>query len=719
MESPATAARPQVELIVLNGRLKGNRRPLNGPLTLFGQDPTCDIRLNLDGIAFLHAALVIGPAGPIVRSLSSASPVQVNGVVSDNRLLQDGDILTVGPFQFQVCVPHGMGFDDAGLRVQAAAVAAEQVRLFELESKLEQRRLALTTREEQLVAHLEEKRTRLERLQQQVKTERDQYAQQREAEENQLAAQRTLLATQRAEFEEEARRLAQERQTLQERLEAQIRAREVAIDQRERELDAQDLSLERERARQLKEREAVDRMRLRVNTDLELGKRQLQEEREALHLAQQEWEVVLNTEAGERQRKLREVGEAEKALATAREQLAKEQRQWRTELVHLQKDATGLESRIAGQRQRMLAVERELSQGETLLRGRPVHLHAPVVPQATPLELPPAPPELRDLEALIADQRLHLAEQWLRLTQQQQRWEEDRTTVQRDLEALSTQLLQREQALAPRETELNEKAASLARLAEVLEQRQTRLEGFESRLRVQEIEQLVVQERARAAVAIREQAVVDQIQIAQDVVQRERERTRRRLRKLAHARKRLEGLHTQYVALWHQQQEARRTALVLKQTLARKELALEKLRDEILSRAANAPAAERRLDRLEREYVDLWAREEADLKIEWQALDREREMLENLAQQGLTQSGSGLVRVAWAQRLRIRAAERRAEIERRLAGDRARLQHLELELTCAETRAGSLQAELERVALNLLGEVGSTPEPLAVESQAA
>ncbi len=67
--------------------------------------------------------------------------------------------------------------DDAGtskdaVRVQAAAVAAQQAALVEEEDKLDQRRTALESQESQLAAHLENKRLKLLQLSERTQAER-------------------------------------------------------------------------------------------------------------------------------------------------------------------------------------------------------------------------------------------------------------------------------------------------------------------------------------------------------------------------------------------------------------------------------------------------------------------------------------------------------------------------------------------------------------------
>src|SRR5262249_20103794 len=143
------------------------RRALTAPLTLIGQAAGCDVRLNVEGVNPLHCAILHGPGGFWLRDLGSVGGTRVNGEGAAARALRQGDEVEVGPFRFRVELPAGAeaGPDPAALeaerdalRIQAAAVAAQQAALAEEEVRLGQRRTALDRQEEQLAAHLEERR---------------------------------------------------------------------------------------------------------------------------------------------------------------------------------------------------------------------------------------------------------------------------------------------------------------------------------------------------------------------------------------------------------------------------------------------------------------------------------------------------------------------------------------------------------------------------------
>lgn len=697
MDSPAAAAHPPAELVVLNGRLKGSRRALLGPLTLLGQDDACDIILHLDGIAPFHVALVTSPAGPILRDLVQDGSVLLNNHEVDNRLLHDGDVLVVGPFEFQVAVAVPCAALDEGLRIQVAAVAAEQMRLTELEGQLDRKRTEQETQERQLAAHLEEKHARLEALQHQVKAERDQWRAQRQTEEEQLATLRMQLAVEREQFDATLRQSKRE-----------LLAREESLANADRRLGIEIEALERQRAELVQERAAIERMRLHFNTEAELTKGRLHEERESLALAQQQWEVCLHEEEQHRSRQTRELDERTAELTAWRADLAAERVQWRREIAALKKEAAGLEARIQNQRARLTSRAPELPGGPTLF-----------VPEASPVTAPLAPAELRDLIATLDDQRQHLAEQWVRLAQQQERWEADRAVVVRDLEGTSSRLADRELAVQARELAVTSAEEAIARMQAVLDDRLTWLAGFESRLRVQALDLDVERGRFAAEAALRDQIAVEQVAQAEAALLHERARARRAVRRLGLVRREFATLHGHYAELWRHQQEARRGVVLAQQEITRRRLGLEKFRQDTLTRVPNAAAAERRLERLDVELRGHWAREEADLKVEWQALDREREQLNNLAAGALARLAAGATALRRCEAARTRRAARRAERDRHLAAESARWQRLEAERRIAEQRADALQAELDQVARTLLGESEPTPEMVAVESRAA
>src|SRR5262249_5606784 len=146
---------------------------------LIGRAAGCDVRLNVEGVQPLHCILAQGPAGLVLRDLNTPDGTIVNDDSVDYAELSDGDLIAIGPFRFRVALPpvrsagEALDHEKDALRVQAAAVAAQQATLAEVESQLDQRRQILERQEKQLAHHLDERRQRLIELQDEVRTSRE------------------------------------------------------------------------------------------------------------------------------------------------------------------------------------------------------------------------------------------------------------------------------------------------------------------------------------------------------------------------------------------------------------------------------------------------------------------------------------------------------------------------------------------------------------------
>lgn len=88
------------ELIVRDGPDRGTSRALLVPFTLLGSAEHCDLRILDFLVRPVHCAVSVTPDGPHLRSLGGTT--LVNGVPTGERLLQSGDIVTVGPVNLEV-----------------------------------------------------------------------------------------------------------------------------------------------------------------------------------------------------------------------------------------------------------------------------------------------------------------------------------------------------------------------------------------------------------------------------------------------------------------------------------------------------------------------------------------------------------------------------------------------------------------------------------------
>ncbi|TMQ29271.1 MAG: FHA domain-containing protein, partial [Planctomycetota bacterium] len=209
------------EVVVLNGRAAVRRQPLTSPLTLIGRAVQCEIRLEAEDIEPLHCALAIGAAGPVLRDLGMGGLTLVNGQPITSCSLQPGDVIAIGPLRLQLHLPAAADTaadttirEKEALRIQAAAVVAQQAALTEEEIRLQHRQSALVQQEQQLASLLEEKRQRLVTLREEARQAHDALGKERASYEERVAQVQSDLAASRRELSAHERGLQAERRQL-------------------------------------------------------------------------------------------------------------------------------------------------------------------------------------------------------------------------------------------------------------------------------------------------------------------------------------------------------------------------------------------------------------------------------------------------------------------------------------------------------------------------
>jgi chromosome segregation ATPase len=716
------------DLIVVNGRQSGTHRTLGAALTLFGRAEGCDVRLNVPGVHPVHCAVVPTPSGVIVRSLNSAV-THLNGQPITESPLRTGDVLAVGPFQFRVALaPQAESLDPLtlererealraqraavehekdALRVQAAAVVAQQTALAEEEARLEQRRIALERQEAQLAAHLEERRRKLLELQNQVREGRMALRNER-GEHEKLVAQATAelqrarreIDTGQAKLQAGRKHLSELHRRLKRRHGLHWREAEAALQKREERLAEERRKLEADRT-------ALHESRLRLNGENELARRKLQDGWDELRRANKQWEERRAREGADLQRRAREVSDNETNLA-------EQMQYWEDAQQTLEAEADGLETRIRNLR-------RKIYEQETQRRLSAAPSEAATVAEAVTVPVRAQPEfdagereRLASLEGLaqeLADQRLHLLEQLTRLVRAREEWRAEQRAILAEMEAAGQRTQEWEQELEPRRRELAEIEAELSRRASELADRQAQLEAVQGRLVVREASWNSERERLLAGVRIREEKARQQRETLTDL---RRSWLQRRKKEIARHRtelQRCDAARQQYAAMWEVCLNHGSSLERQQRALAERSLALEQFRLELLGRAPDSAAAEKRLERLRRRCAAPTAAARRNLDRERQALDTERKRLQALAQQLDKQTAT--------------LAEREAELTQRLAewelsktdadAGRARLQ-AEIEALMAqrvqhEREAKALRDEVERLA-RLLMDAGPSLAPI-------
>lgn len=711
------------ELVVQNGRQSGVRRPLTVPLTLIGRAPSCDVRLNAKDVHQLHCALVQGPAGLLLRNLQAEAVTLVNGEPAADTPLREGDLLSVGPFQFRIRLPQTADLADTealrceqeALRVQAAAVAAQQTALTEEEGRLQQKRIALQKQEEQLAAHLEEKRQQLEELREQVREARAALRKERAAHAEEMdRAQRELEQTHRKNLAMQQRnqvkrqRLLKLQRGLKRRWQrhaaekdAVVRRREEELQRLRREVETWKEQLQHDRARLVQEW-------LRFNGEVEVGRRQLTDNRNAQAAEQRQWSET----RARQQSELRERGQAleQRAAELARDEreLARRIRQWEGKKANLEREVEGLENRVRHQRRQLQP---------------PAVSHAESAPAAATVpapseSLPPAAPDrdrrslaLEGLAAELADQRLQVLEQFERLLRAQQGWQQDRDQVARELEQVGLQLSEREHALNVRELAIAPTERALASRREEATQIRLHLQGWRSRLAARESAWEAERDRVLAEVAAREKVVEERQQLLAELRQRWGERRLQEFEQLRTEQNRHRDSFHRHANLWT---ECYRRSSLLEQeqrALAEKSLALEQYRLEVVGHADNPATAEKRLERLRRRWASL------SLAVE-RRLAHDRKALEALLAEVEDRFLQLHERNTEAAEERLERAQRQTDEEQsaaEAAEGMARLQQ-SLHSTRAQRdlnqwQLDRLRDEMERMALTLIDEADGGPAP--------
>lgn len=761
-------------VLLSKGKPTATRFGLARTLVVIGQTTDCDIHLKGRGVEARHCLLFQDADGLRVRDLGSAGGVRVNGQRIREAAICDGDTLQVGAVHLRLeLAVHGLdsqALRDA-LRIQAAAVAAQQTALLEEEIRLQQRLSALAQQEKQLSTHLEEKRRKLIVLQEKAQAERTAQLNERTAYEqfvNRVQgdlthAQRDLVDSQQR-VQKERRRLSDLQRKLRQRWHRHWHAENQKLLLRQEEMANEECNLAKEGEQLQKQRESLASDRLRFNGEYELGRCQLRQAWKRLRDAQQQWRTRRRQERSALRLQRQELSATENRLLDTQNSVAQEQTQWSQAREKLEKEIEGLNNRIRHQRDVIFQNQQDIARIDGLLRARKQLRTDPgpslsdagigdkIAPAAEgdtartsisseneePREQPAlaanvdsaasaseaAVPDdslaarLAHLEHLagdLADQRAQLLEQWQKLAGLQQHWERDREQAAGELEAAAQQLQEQETNLTQKEQNLRSVAESLRKKHRELLQLRQHMVGFRARLRAREMGWEKERNQKLIEIRHREELIKHHFKSLGEIRRRWAVNRRLEVEKLRAERIATESLRKDYAEL---RQEWQRRCTVLdqeKRLLAEKNLALEQFRQEVLNQSDNAPAADRRVERLRRRWVTqnahairALARDREALKAEMADLEARFAEVQKQAEDVTAAENTFLdKKIAWEHKQALLAAER------------ARLKQ-ELKIARAQSAASEQQLvlmtdEIERIARALLDE----PDPPALQAEQA
>lgn len=483
------------ELVVQNGRSAGTCWPLGNSIYTIGRHDGCDIRLHSAEVGLWHCVLAQGSHGPVLRNLGNEHATLVNDTSITAHELRDGDRISIGPFLFCLSIVEATSAADGGKdiraawRVQIAAVAAQQAALTDEENRLQQQRRGLELQEAQLVKHLDEKRKRLIELRDQARAAHAEMREERARYERCIVDQTREISAMRAEAVDaqqqaqvDRRRLLRLRHQLKQRWHRHWLAERQRIRQQEIELRETSRALARDKEQVAREREEYYRARFRLNGELELARRAINDAQLRLQ-ANQQASAELQTQ---RERELLEqkigIDQRFAQLARAEQRICERHKVWEAQRLRLERETKGLDNRIAAQRQKLAEIDSQLSDvaqrhSADGISTRRLNLPQMALPgRAIANELRGRIDNLERMAESLTDDRKLLAEQCRQLLEARHLWHMESTRVAAELKPLALRLNDRENAIAAREAQLSRAEQEMMQRRQYLHAWQTYLD---------------------------------------------------------------------------------------------------------------------------------------------------------------------------------------------------------------------------------------------------
>jgi hypothetical protein len=592
------------------------------------------------------------------------------------------------------------------LRIQAAAVVAQQAAVGERELRLVEREAALARQEEQLAGRLEDQRRQLLDLQDQITEARSALREKRAAHATLAQQQQQELTTAREEAAESLRSAKAVRQRLTDLRRRLIQRGRRHWQARRKEAETRDARLRKQADQLAAERADFVVQVERFNGQAELDKRRLRDSWGQFERERREWQDRRTIEMASAETQTRDLSRRAKAIAAAERKIAADRTALAGELAGRRRELEQLETRIGNARLRLLEQQAALLDTRHETRDPRQEDDALVSRVSCLVSLPTETGSIFERRATalaivadeLADQRLLLTEQVERLLLTQQQWHADKTAALRDLELIGSRFEARELDLDRRGREVQVARAAVRAEYQAAAQLRLRLEAERARSEARDAERRIVLDARWAELEVRERALIAQEDNWHSLLRRWGKRRRMEIQRLRSEHQACRSERGEWVAartvwlrLTARLREERRSA-------AARELAVEQWRVE----TANDPVAAKRLERLQRQWssqCQAMARDlgrlQATLATEAARVD---EVSRRVRQDAIAAESRSAV-------LDDRAAEVERE-EQLVAAERARIAG-ELDVgrvrqDAAEQRVAELRDEAERLARLLI-----------------
>jgi hypothetical protein len=613
-----------------------------------------------------------------------------------------------GEISPQTASDHPFPIQDA-LRVQTAALVAQQAAAMEETMRLRQRRISLDHQETQLAAHLEEKRRRLVELQIQAREAREQLQEEKAHHQTRLKDDCREIELARAEVADSQQQACQQRRRLR-RLYHSLRRRwhrhwameRQAMRRREEELG--------EGKKDLQEaKEALTQARLRFASEVEQRRQEMMAAQANFAQERTQWASSRHQQQAHLEMERQQLDQREAAVAEANRILADQTQQREKHRTTLQKEIAGLEKRVQNYRQRLGELEQETGKRSVALPP-PIHGHVrPASFEQLSESKPGHPGEvLVRLGGELADQRLQLVQQWEFWSLLRNKWLSDLAADIEELEGLARGFQEQERLVRAREDNCRRREESLAYQWRLLEQRA-------SQQRLQEVCWESERDRFLAQLNTRDELLDQRVALLAELRRRWRQRYVQEISRLHESVARLLALRQEWTGA--QQEWLRRHAHLLEgqRDLAPRALALEQYRQKYLQTADHPALAERRLETLRRRWVKYFDRAEGQLQRERLACEAQCAAISQQCQR-LHQTAENFGSCQGAAFSRLIAEDHQATLGLSEANAlRTEVQTLQTQAEVYQREIQLLQAEVERLAGLLIdaGEPGDMPESRA------